>query len=110
VIYLAGENPDDLRIRIIGDDAHQGRQGNDDAVSFIPGVFQVAEMRALIAREAEALGEGIDLVIVDTSAAYFLGTDEVSNTQMGAHARSLRTLTTVPGHPAVIVLCHPIKH
>src|SRR3954452_23132989 len=59
--------------------------------------------------QAEKLG-GIDLVILDTSAAYFLGNEELSNTQMGAHARLLRRLTTLPGAPCVVVLCHPIKH
>ena len=29
---------------------------------------------------------------------------------MGAHARLLRTLTTLPGGPCVLVLCHPVKH
>ena len=53
---------------------------------------------------------GVDLIIVDTSAAYFNGKDELSNTEMGAHARMLRTLTTLPGGPCVLVLCHPIKH
>ena len=49
-------------------------------------------------------------MIVDTSAAYFLGNEELSNTQMGSYARVLRKLTTLPGHPCVVVLCHPIKH
>jgi hypothetical protein len=52
----------------------------------------------------------LDLVIIDTSAAYFLGNEELSNTQMGSHARMLRKLTTLPGGPCVLVLCHPIKH
>lgn len=107
VIYLAGENPDDLRIRIIGDDAKSGRDGKDDNIGFIPGVFGIADMWATIEAEARA---GVDLVIVDTSAAYFVGTDEQANAQMGPYARMLRTLTTLPGRPAVIVLCHPIKH
>lgn len=29
---------------------------------------------------------------------------------MGKHARMLRRLTTLPGGPTVLVLCHPIKH
>jgi len=52
----------------------------------------------------------LDLVIVDTSAAYFLGADEISNTEMGKHARMLRALTGLPGSPYVLVLRHPIKH
>jgi hypothetical protein len=109
VIYFAGENADDLRMRVIGDDAQSKRDGSNDNISFIPGVFSIDQMRVQLAAEAERMS-GIDLVIVDTSAAFFLGNDELNNTQMGAHARTLRTLTTLPGHPTVIVLCHPIKH
>ena len=107
VVYFAGENPDDLRMRVLGDE----NLYNDEKarISFIPGTFSIEAMRARIEAEMTRLG-GVDLVIVDTSAAYFNGKDELSNTEMGAHARLLRTLTTLPGGPCVIVLCHPIKH
>jgi hypothetical protein len=62
-----------------------------------------------LASEIERRGK-VDLIVVDTSAAYFLGNEELSNTQMGAHARMLRRLTKMPGGPCVLVLCHPIKH
>ena len=68
-------------------------------------------MRAECEAKAPTLPGGkIDLVIVDTSAAYFLGDDENNNPQMGGHARKLRTLTTLPGGPCVVVLCHPVKN
>jgi hypothetical protein len=107
VVYFAGENPDDLRMRVLGDTALY----EDDAarIWFIPGTFSIEAMRAKIEAEINRLG-GVDLVIVDTSAAYFNGKDEISNTEMGAHARLLRTLTTLPGGPCVFVLCHPVKH
>jgi hypothetical protein len=50
------------------------------------------------------------LIIIDTSAAYFPGNEELSNTQMGEYARMLRKYTKSPGGPCVLVLCHPIKH
>ena len=53
---------------------------------------------------------GVDLVLVDTSAAYFDGNDENDNKQMGDHGRMLRTLTTLPGGPTVLVPCHPVKN
>jgi hypothetical protein len=107
VVYFAGENPDDLRMRVIGD----AELCNDDKarIWFIPGTFSIEGMRAKIETEMKRLG-GVDLIIVDTSAAYFNGKDELSNTEMGAHARLLRTLTTLPGGPCVLVLCHPVKH
>jgi hypothetical protein len=109
VAYFAGENPDDLRMRIIADDAYSVRDGSRDRISFVPGIFNITQLYAVLKAEAERLG-GIDLVIVDTSAAFFLGNDELSNTQMGNHARMLRTLATLPGGPCVLILCHPIKH
>jgi hypothetical protein len=109
VIYFVGENPDDIRARIIGANALRSDDSGTDRIHYIVGVFNIEQIRARVAREAEALG-GVDLVFIDTSAAYFLGDEELSNTQMGAHARMLRSLTTLPGGPCVVALCHPIKH
>jgi AAA domain len=107
VVYFAGENPDDLRMRVIGDeDLHNDDQAR---IWFIPGTFTIGAMRKKLEAEIARLN-GVDLIIIDTSAAYFNGKDELSNTEMGAHARMLRTLTTLPGGPCVLVLCHPVKH
>jgi hypothetical protein len=109
VVYFVGENPDDIRMRVIGADSQRNDDPTTDRISFIPGVFNIEQMHGKLEAKADELG-GLDLVIVDTSAAYFLGNEELSNTQMGAHARMLRRLTTLPGGPCVLVLCHPIKH
>jgi hypothetical protein len=109
VLYFVGENPDDVRCRIIGDDSTRSDDPNRDRICYIEGVFDIAQMRARVVAEVERVG-GFDLVIVDTSAAYFLQSDENSNTQIGAHARMLRSLTELPGGPCVVPLCHPIKH
>jgi hypothetical protein len=111
VVYFAGENPDDLRMRVMAADAKSGHDGSRDRISFIAGTFSIEAMRAECeAKAATMQGGKIDLVIVDTSAAYFSGDEENSNTQMGGHARTLRALTTLPGGPCVLVLCHPIKN
>jgi hypothetical protein len=111
VIYFAGENPDDLRNRMIASDHLSGRDCSQDRISIIAGTFGIDAMRAECEAKAPTLPGGkIDLVIVDTSAAYFLGDDENNNPQMGNHARKLRTLTTLPGGPCVAVLCHPVKN
>ena len=109
VVYFAGENPDDIRMRLIGADARRSDDPSKDRITFIPGVFDIGGMFAALETELGKRGE-LALVIVDTSAAYFLGNEELSNTQMGAHARMLRKLTTLPGGPCALVLCHPIKH
>lgn len=110
VVYFVGENPDDVRMRVIGADSRRSGNPLEDWISFIPGVFDIDKMFEQLEAEIKKLPQPIDLVIVDTSAAYFLGNEELSNTQMGSHARVLRRLTTLPGGPCVLVLCHPIKH
>ena len=56
-------------------------------------------------------GRTIKLVIVDTASAYFPGDDENNNKQAGDYARLIRALfTALPGKPAVLVACHPIKN
>ena len=114
VLYFVGENADDIRMRVIGAQAkRQEADATDDPskdnLYFIVGVFNIGEMLAHIRAETKRIGD-FDLIVVDTSAAYFLGNEELSNTQMGAHARMLRMLTELQGGPCVLVLCHPIKH
>src|SRR5262249_29869039 len=77
-------------------------------VHFLPGVYKLSEIGPRIKAEVEKIGS-IDCLIVDTSAAYFEGEDENSNTQMGLHARRLRELVKLPGGPCVRVACHPVK-
>jgi hypothetical protein len=109
VIYFVGENPDDVRMRVIGSDAGRKDDPQNDTISFIAGVFNIEQMFKAIEAQIARSGD-VSLIVVDTSAAYFLGNEELSNTQMGAYARLLRRLTTMPGGPTVLVLCHPIKH
>jgi hypothetical protein len=106
---LAGENPDDVRMRWI---AMAERLGFDQAtipVDFVEGVHPIPAISAAITTKAKETGREYALIIVDSSAAYFPGDEENSNTQLGKHARTLRALTTLPGGPCVIVICHPTK-
>jgi hypothetical protein len=109
VIYFVGENPDDVRCRVIGADSQRSDDPEQDRIHYIEGVFDIAALSEQLIAAIDKLG-GVDLVIIDTSAAYFLGDDEISNPQMGEHARMLRSLTKLRGAPCVLVLCHPIKH
>ncbi len=109
VLYLVGENPDDVRMRVIGEDSANPEGAETDQAWFIPGIFNIDLTFAQLETSIASIG-GVSLVVVDTSAAYFPGNEELSNTQMGEYARKLRKLTTLPGGPCVVVLCHPIKH
>jgi hypothetical protein len=109
VLYLAGENPDDIRMRWLAMADIMKFDANIIDVNFLPGVFKLSEIADRIRAEVEKIG-AVALVLVDTSAAYFEGDAENDNVQMGTHARRLRTLVTLPGEPCVIVACHPVKN
>jgi hypothetical protein len=111
VLVLAGENPEDVRGRVLAAVQVLGL-----TLAAIRGRLAFHTRRAALAtawpnlrREVEALG-AFDLVIVDSSAAFFSYQDEDANVPAGDHARDLRRLTELPGRPATLVLCHPTKH
>jgi hypothetical protein len=108
VLYLAGENPDDVRARWLAMSDALNFDASTIPVHFVEGVFSVSGMLERVKAESDAIG-GFGAVIVDTSAAYFEGAEENDNVQLGNWARLLRRLTELPGGPAVIVGCHPIK-
>jgi AAA domain len=108
VLYFAGENPDDIRMRwiVMGD---LGFELNQLDVYFLLGKTKLTDDIERIRQRVEDLG-GVDMIIVDTARSFFEGEDENNNKQMGDYARRLRTLCTVPGEPCVIVNCHPTKN
>ena len=78
-------------------------------VHFIEKRFPIAKYLDHLKRKADQLG-GFDFAVVDSSAAFFQGDDENNNAQAGKHAAELRELTTLPGNPGVLTLCHPPKN
>jgi hypothetical protein len=109
VLFFAGENPDDIRTRWIAMSVAMNFNVDQADVHFIPGKFKISALIDRIKAEVEALG-GVALIIVDTSATYFEGKDENGNVEAGEHAARLRSLTELPGGPAVLVNCHPVKN
>jgi hypothetical protein len=111
VLFLAGENPDDVRMRWIRQMDEMKIAPSDCNVFWRAGGLNLSdnELRRRLNVETKTNGP-FKLIIVDTSAAYFTGKDENSNVEMGAHARMLRAFSKVSGGPTVLVTCHPIKH
>jgi hypothetical protein len=112
VLFLAGENPDDARMRWIKQLDDMELDPKDVDVFFVPGSFALSDkvMRDRIMKANEDHGP-FDLIVVDTSAAFFEGEDENVNTQMMTHAKKLRGLIDlISGNPTVIVTSHPVKH
>lgn len=109
VVYLAGENPDDVRTRLLIMGEVLGVDVAALDLHFVDGAFDLAASLDPLAEAITRIG-GAQLVIVDTAAAHFRGDDENSNTELGSFARELRRICTMDGAPAVVVPAHPIKH
>jgi AAA domain len=111
VLYLAAENPDDVRMRWIALSQHMHFDLNTIEVFFIDGSFKISGATVALKEEAELLGGDFGLVIIDTSPVFFEGDDENNRMQQGKHAEMLRGLIDViPGKPTVIANCHPVKN
>ena len=110
VLYLAGENPDDVRSRWIASLEEQNLDAADVPAYFTDGVFSIRNNLPKIIATLEAAGIELTLVVVDTLAAYFDGADPNSNSDQQEFATMvLRALTRLPGRPTVIVPAHPVK-
>jgi AAA domain len=109
VLYLVGENPDDVRMRWLVLSETMAFDPKTIDVHFLPGTAKLSELGPVIRSKIQQLG-GVSLVVVDTSAAYYEGDEENGNVQAGAHARLMRSFVTLPGEPCVLVLCHPVKN
>jgi RecA-family ATPase len=111
VLYLAAENPNDVRMRWIALSQHMGFDIDAIEVFFIEGVFKISQMTKALRNRAQEVGGEFGLVIIDTSPVFYEGDDENNRTQQGNHAAMLRGLIDViPGKPAVIANCHPVKN
>jgi hypothetical protein len=109
VLYFAGENPTDVQTRWLGLTYALRIDPNAADVHFVPGARPLSQIAEAITAEIARKALNPSLVVVDTAAAYFEGDEENSNTQLGAFARQLRSLTLLPGGPCVLILCHPTK-
>jgi hypothetical protein len=109
VVYLAGENPDDVDMRWHGICHAEAISPNDLDIHTIAGAGNIMQHAEQIKQTCQADNIRPALIIVDTAAAYFSGDDDNHNTQMGAYARQLRSLTLLPGEPCVLILIHPTK-
>jgi Bifunctional DNA primase/polymerase, N-terminal/AAA domain/Primase C terminal 2 (PriCT-2) len=111
VLYFAGENPDDVRMRWIKLCEEINLDPTTPMMYWLPGVppLKNVEIKKKIYHAVKEIGD-IALLVVDTSAAYFQGDDENSNVQLGEHARMLRAFVYLPGGPTILVTCHPSKY
>lgn len=109
VLFLAGENPDDIRARYLVLAEHEKFDPKKVPIYFVDGVIPILASLPRIREEAAKIPDLV-LVFVDTAAAYYSGQDTNDNAQQGDFARLLRELIKLPGRPAVVVNCHPVKN
>jgi hypothetical protein len=109
VLYLAGENPDDIRMRWIALTDHMLLDVETVGVDFVDGRFSIGDIPVQILEAAKT--HEYALVIVDTSVAFSQSIDENDNVQQLQHAMRLRSLIDIlPGGPTILVCCHPPKN
>jgi len=109
VVYLAIENPDDTVSRFeIAQRFHRIPDSELRDRLFI--VTEKVKPESVLAElENRARSGGLALIVVDTLAAYFDGTDMNDNVAAGNFMRRLRVLSKLRGNPAIIVPAHPTK-
>jgi hypothetical protein len=111
IIFLAGENPSDLCVRMHAACQYHGLNPAKVPFHVMPGNFPLTPEAAEELRgRIDAKGIKPAGIIFDTAASFFPGDNDNDNVQKGAYGRNLRVLTTCQGRPFVVVPTHPVKH
>jgi hypothetical protein len=92
VLYMAGENPEDIRLRIKAYCVSMFMPDAFNNVTFISRSFSITQHFEELMELSESVG-GFDLVLVDGKTSFFSGDEENDNTQAYAQALELRSLT-----------------
>jgi AAA domain len=112
VLYIASENPDDVRARFIVAMECARRWSNEvlDQVFVLDQTFVLAERLPSLVAAVERVRAVLVIVDTDQAIAMTSADDENSNAGRLEHAKRLRTITRCKTRPTVVDLCHPIKH
>lgn len=106
VLFIAGENPDNVRFQYAAAIAAIGKKAGDVPAWFLPGHFQMSAQEDELHRQCETI-PNLKLIIIDSLQSFFEGESDNSNVEMIQAAQRFRRLTNLPGNPAVIVIAHP---
>ncbi len=105
VLFLAGENPSDVRVRVMASlERNEALKGAP--IYFIKNAFDIEANIENIIKMLD-MHPDIKVVMVDTLQAFYQGDDSNSNTQMVAFARALRKISELG--VVVLVMAHPTK-
>lgn len=112
VLYLAGENPDDIRLRVIAICKQYGFDANDlDGWLYFSRSAFAINKDAIAQSVADQVNQHgvMDVVFVDTGPAHHETEEENSNTEMHKFAVACRSFGHKLGEPAVVVFMHPTQ-
>jgi hypothetical protein len=110
VAFLTFENPDDVRMRFMIAAYLLNIDLDEISESIVVLDIRIKPEEVLAKIQKLADDDPFTLIIIDTFAAFFDGSDTNDATQGGEFMRRLRPLTKIGGLPTVVVAAHPIKN
>ena len=112
VLYLCGENPEDVKLRALATATHYGFEHEqiERQIFFTKRPFNVDDQQALMRflDEAASLAP-FGFMVIDTGPAHSVAEDENDNREMHKLAMAMRELMVPLGNPATVALMHPTK-
>jgi len=106
VLILAGENPNDVRVRLMAM-CEMNPDLKDAPIRVVKGSFNLLQCKKLIQDHLEKFPD-TKLIIIDTLQAFFAGDDFNDNAQMKKFASACRGFADLG--VAVLVCAHPSKN
>ena len=106
VLFLAGENPDNLKWQYAAALAARGIEAKDVPIYFKQGRFGIS---GSLEDLHEKMGNipNLKLVIVDSLQSFFEGENDNDNMQMVTMAHSMRSIVETETKPAILIIAHP---
>ena len=108
VLFLAGENPDNVRTQWHALCAYLRIPPDIEGMYWHEGSFALSAPTEPLMADAAATPD-LRLIIGDTLQGFFFGEDDNANPEMLAAARDFRALTRLESRPTVLVPAHPTK-
>ena len=106
VLFLAGENPDNLKWQYAAALAARGIEASDVPIYFKQGRFGVTESLDDLHEKMSHI-PNLKLVIVDSLQSFFEGENDNDNMQMVTMAHSMRSIAATETKPAILIIAHP---
>src|ERR1700733_342482 len=110
VAYIAAENPDDLRMRLMVAAFRFDIDLGDMADNLVILDRRMKPEELELGLKLLADDRPFSLVLIDTLAAFYDGKNINDAVEGGEFMRRLRPLTRLAGLPSVVVAAHPVKN